>query len=266
MKPDFISLLRNIKTEDWAKKVNDRWTVRDMVAHMVAWERDDPKIIKESWKTKQKPWFVDNKSSDDDDFNKKALEYYKGYSSERLIEEWTFYQKKVKEVINEIGEDNLKKYPEIFGWLFDNGKDNHYSHHYRQIRNLLDRKYVEGKREDTSFKIFTTLPLWQANILKGELYKKSIASKIVDHGTNISWETLRGGAPSGNILIPSLPKDVYIPVYKLDEARRVLDSLRFDEYNESYPKVSRWQKIFAMILLLTFLFISVLVIIILLTS
>ena len=40
---DFVSYLKILKPEDWHKKVNDKWTVKDVVAHMIGWEKGDVK-------------------------------------------------------------------------------------------------------------------------------------------------------------------------------------------------------------------------------
>ena len=42
---DFITYLRALRPEGWQLKVTDKWTVKDVVAHMVGWERQDPKTL-----------------------------------------------------------------------------------------------------------------------------------------------------------------------------------------------------------------------------
>jgi hypothetical protein len=100
---DFIAYLKTLKPEDWHKKVDDGRTVKEVVAHMVGWEKEDTKIIRSAWATKKRPWFYE--TEDFDDFNKKSIEYYKDYEPAELISEWEKWQKKVKEEINRIGAD-----------------------------------------------------------------------------------------------------------------------------------------------------------------
>ena len=136
-KSDFIAYIRTLKPEDWNKKATEKWTVKDVVAHMIGWEKGDPEIIKETWKSKRTPWFYE--TNEFDEFNKNAVEFYKQYMPEQLIGELGKWQKKVKEDIDSIGEDKLRNRPDLFGWLFDESDDSHYSHHYRQIKNTVER-------------------------------------------------------------------------------------------------------------------------------
>lgn len=137
-KLNFISYLKTLKPEDWNKKVNDQRTVKDVAAHMVSWEKEDTTIIGLTWKTKKIPWFCE--TDDYEDFNNKHIEYYKDYAPEQIIKEWRKYQKQVQEEIDSIGEDNLKKYPDLFKWLLEKGEGSHYELHYKEIRDVV-KKY-----------------------------------------------------------------------------------------------------------------------------
>jgi len=135
LEQDFISLLKSLKLEDWKKKVNEERTIKDVVAHMIGWEKEDVKIIRETWKTKETPWFM--KTEDYDGFNKKYIEYYKKYTSNQLIEELEKYQKEVQKEIDKIGVDNLQKYSKLFHWLFNESDTSHYAEHLREIKNAI---------------------------------------------------------------------------------------------------------------------------------
>ncbi len=134
---DFIPSLQTLKPEDWNKKVTDKWTVKDVVAHMVGWEKGDVEVIRMTWKTKKVPWFYE--THDYDDFNRNAVEFYKNYTPQELIKEWEKWQNKVQEEINRIGEYKMKTRPDLFGWLFEEGENTHYNYHYRQIKNALEK-------------------------------------------------------------------------------------------------------------------------------
>ena len=122
-----------------------KWTVKDVVAHMVGWERGDAETIKQCWETKNQPWWKGVDKSSDDAFNAKWVEFYKDYTPEQLIIEWETWQCKVREIISQIGEQNLKTRMDLFAWLFEgvddnrsDGKSSHYKHHYQQIKEALD--------------------------------------------------------------------------------------------------------------------------------
>ena len=140
---NFIDYLKTLKPEDWNKKANSAWTVKDVVAHMVGWEKGDVETIKTCWKTKTAPWWKD--VNDFDDFNAKSVKYYKNYTPKQLTKEWTLWQKKVQKEIDRIGKKNLKAYPELFDWLFEGGdersdlKISHYRLHYNQIKKAVSK-------------------------------------------------------------------------------------------------------------------------------
>lgn len=135
---DFISYLKTLKPEDWNTMVTSKWTVKDVVAHMVGWEKGDPDAIQKAWTTKQPPWWMgfDNY----DEFNQKAVEEYKHFSPAQLIQEWEKWQAHIQHEIERFGEGNLRSRPDLFGWLFDEGEDSHYNHHYKQIKEALQKQ------------------------------------------------------------------------------------------------------------------------------
>ena len=140
---NFISYLKTLKPEDWSKMVTSKWAVKDVVAHMIGWEKGDVEVIRQTWETKKWPWWFES-SDGYDDYNAKFVEFYKNYMPEQLITEWEMWQQKVQEEINKIGEENLKTRPDLFSWLFEGiedtrstGTDSHYKHHYLQIKKAL---------------------------------------------------------------------------------------------------------------------------------
>lgn len=141
--PNFITYLKTLKPADWQRMATSKWTVKDVVAHMVGWERGDVEAVTKSWETKTEPWWITNPG--DDAYNEKWVEFYKNYTPEQLIAEWEMWQEKVRQVIEQIGKDNLKAKPEVYGWLFEgiedqrmDGRDSHYKHHYKQIREAIE--------------------------------------------------------------------------------------------------------------------------------
>lgn len=131
----FMKLLESLNEDDWKIKVNSDWTIKDVISHLVGWEREAVKALEEEWKTKEKPLFL--LTEDFNEFNKKNVEHYKRYNSRELLDEWKKLQNILDEKINEIGEENLRKEPELYDWVFDEGEENHYKEHYEQIKKVL---------------------------------------------------------------------------------------------------------------------------------
>lgn len=123
-----------------------QWTVKDVVAHMVAWEKRDAEIIPFFWKTKKRePWM--SVRVEWDEFNRKEVERYKNYTPKQLLDEWRMWQGKVRDEIAAIGADNIKAHPELFDWMITdaghytlNEGGSHYEHHYEQINKALGMK------------------------------------------------------------------------------------------------------------------------------
>jgi len=142
----FISYLKTLKPKDWNVKVTDKWTVKDVVAHMVGWERGDVEEIKRIWETKTPPWWKNDPNYDE--FNYKWVGFYKDYTPEQLIAEWEMWQRKVTKEVGKIGYSNIKSRPDLFDWLIEDKNNNytlneggsHYEHHYNQIKKALENK------------------------------------------------------------------------------------------------------------------------------
>lgn len=143
MSDKFILLLKSLKPEDWEIKVNENWTVKDVVAHMVGWEKEDARIIEDVWKSKKRPWFYETENYDE--FNQKYINYYRDFTPEELIAEWEKYQREVDLEIKKIGEENLRARPDLFGWLFDESEGSHHNYHYQQIKNIVTKNQSTGK-------------------------------------------------------------------------------------------------------------------------
>jgi len=137
-----MTLLEYCKTlspEDWEKQVTDKWTVREVIAHMVSWEGEVAKNVRKSFENeKENPWFFEN----DDDFakfNNESLEFYKNYSVDELLEEWERLEKKVEELVKEIGLDKIRARKDMT-WVLDEKEDSHQNHHFKQIKKVVENK------------------------------------------------------------------------------------------------------------------------------
>ncbi len=128
----FIEYLEKLEDKDWRVMVNSKWTVKDAVSHLVGWEDECAKVLKQSLKTEKKPWFLEDENYDE--FNRKNIEKYKSYTPKELLEKWKHLAKVTEEVIkNAGGEERLLKEKE---WLFD---DSHYLEHWEQIKRALNK-------------------------------------------------------------------------------------------------------------------------------
>lgn len=148
---NFINYLKTLPSEDWSRMVTSRWSVKDVVAHMVGWEKGDAEVIREAWELKIKPWWL--LTDNYDEFNAKSVEFYKDYTPEELIAEWQMWQDKVREEVERVGEENLRSHPDLFAWVFEGVDDDrrdgtlsHYKHHYSQIKRTLGRDGRKGLR------------------------------------------------------------------------------------------------------------------------
>src|SRR5688572_18897186 len=94
----FINYLKTLQPEDWSKMATSQWTVKDVVAHMVGWEKGDAEVIRGAWKLKTKPWWL--VTDNYDEFNAQSVEFYKNCTPEELLAEWQMWQEKVQEAVD----------------------------------------------------------------------------------------------------------------------------------------------------------------------
>ncbi|MBN1778828.1 MAG: maleylpyruvate isomerase N-terminal domain-containing protein [Candidatus Buchananbacteria bacterium] len=130
----FIKLLESLDDSQWNLPVNKNWTIKGVVAHLVGWEKEAAEQLPIIWQTKSQPWFF--QTDDYKKFNQQSIDRYSKLSGKELIKTWLDLQDKIEMEIQKIGEDNLRANPE-FLWVFDEGENSHYSHHFNQIKKAL---------------------------------------------------------------------------------------------------------------------------------
>jgi hypothetical protein len=133
---DLISYCKTLKPEDWQKKVNSKWTVKDVIAHMVGWEKAATEALAQCWLSKKSPWFLE--TSKYSEFNAKSVEHYKNYSPNELLAEWQIWQAEMDKQIKEIGEVKLRAAGSQWSWVFDEDENSHSLQHYLQIKKALN--------------------------------------------------------------------------------------------------------------------------------
>ncbi|MDE1870883.1 MAG: maleylpyruvate isomerase N-terminal domain-containing protein [Candidatus Micrarchaeota archaeon] len=141
---EFFKLLERLDKGDWKLKVNENWTIKDVVAHLVGWEREDARTLYKLYKTRKRAWW--SHTNNFDDFNKKSVKRYKTYSNSALIKEWKHQYKIVKREMKRIGITDLKADSKRFGWLFDGTDANHIFGHYKQIQKVLSNNSKYSSR------------------------------------------------------------------------------------------------------------------------
>ncbi len=129
---NFIKYLERLENKDWNVKINSKWTVKDVVSHLVGWEEECANVLVDSLKTGEKPWFLEDQ--DYSEFNRKNVERYKSYTPKKLLEKWKHLIKITDKVIKDAGgEERLLKERD---WLFDGS---HYIEHWEQIKRVLEK-------------------------------------------------------------------------------------------------------------------------------
>lgn len=134
---DFTLEFKNLKPSDWKKKVDSNWTVKDVVAHLVGWERESALQLPKIWITKRKPWFLETKNYDA--FNNRSIEQFGRLSTTELLHEWKYWSEKFLHELNQIKDEQIEEYPALYDWAIEIGEDSHYFHHLKQIKRILDK-------------------------------------------------------------------------------------------------------------------------------
>ncbi|MCX6785073.1 MAG: hypothetical protein NTV81_04060 [Candidatus Komeilibacteria bacterium] len=55
---DTINFFKNLKPSDWDVLATKKWRVKDVLAHLVGWEREVAKALVRVFEAEEKPWFV----------------------------------------------------------------------------------------------------------------------------------------------------------------------------------------------------------------
>ena len=132
---EMIEFLENLPEGKWETKVNKDWNIKDVIAHLIAWNYESIRVIPSAWKTRKNPWIgIDNY----DDFNKIATDRYKDFSSKGLLEELKKSEQLMDELLSHYALKEMKKRSE-FNWLFEEGDEIHSIQHLNQIKKILKK-------------------------------------------------------------------------------------------------------------------------------
>jgi hypothetical protein len=119
---------------------------------------------------------------------------------------------------------------------------------------------MQQSKTSNDFRVVISLPAWKARMVRQELYKQGIPSKITTHGTGVSWDEVRGGGMSPDIFMPPFPRDVYVPESQLKKTKDILTGLGIEKSELDMPRIRTWQRIWAAVALILILSIFLLLI------
>ncbi|MBI2064832.1 MAG: ClbS/DfsB family four-helix bundle protein [Candidatus Yanofskybacteria bacterium] len=136
---DNFEFFESLEPEDWLKKATSRWTVKDVLSHLVGWEREVVLGLKDTFEGGKRPWFME--TDDYTEFNERIFNEFKDYSSEALLFELKKWEKTLGIEIERIGEDKIRSLKHM-DWVFDEGKgsgdgEGHFEHHINQIKKAI---------------------------------------------------------------------------------------------------------------------------------
>lgn len=133
---EFMNFLASLTESQWQARVNDDWTIKDVIAHLIGWAYEVAGVLPTVWATGEEPWFC--RTSDYDEFNDGNVCRYKDLSPEETLTEYMRSEEVVKAEVAKIGESTLRE-SGGYGWLFDEGPNAHWINHFRQIKTALGR-------------------------------------------------------------------------------------------------------------------------------
>lgn len=132
---EVIEYLENLPEVKWETVVGQNWNVKNVVAHLIAWNYEAASEIGRVYVEGGEPWFMGTDKVDE--FNANAVEKYKDFSSEELVSELKKSDLMVEKAIEKCGEENLKSRP-AFKWLFESDvKKPHSIKHLDKIKEVL---------------------------------------------------------------------------------------------------------------------------------
>jgi len=132
---EFIEFLQNLTPEQWMTKVTDKWTVKDVISHLIGWNIDASSELKNMWETGRDVWFLTRENYGE--FNEKYVTLFEKLTPGEVLKKWVESEDEFNKIVGQIGEENLRKDNEKYYWVFDEGEDNHYLEHLNQLKKAI---------------------------------------------------------------------------------------------------------------------------------
>ena len=117
--------------------ITEIWNVKDIVNHLINWNFEAGKELKRCWGTKMTPWFLN--TSEYESFNQKFTLKHRFDSPTVILHNFVDSEKYFNQVVDNIEENNIRKYIDQYYWVFDEGDNNHYLEHLVQIKKALKK-------------------------------------------------------------------------------------------------------------------------------
>ncbi|MGM7684958.1 DinB family protein [Cytobacillus sp. Hm23] len=139
----FVESLRNMENEKWGLPIAEgKWTVRDIIAHIMLWDKYFLENAIRKIKSQQP---LTSRHVNFDDFNNNAVQYGKTKDKDTLISETISYRREIIEHLTSVPRENYEhKYVDEDGNHFTiksylDGFIPHDSHHKSQIEQYLNK-------------------------------------------------------------------------------------------------------------------------------
>ncbi len=136
---DTITFFKTLKESDWEVSVTKKWRVKDVLSHLIGWERECAQELLKVFETGHEPWFM--LTDKYNDFNEKVYQEFKNYSHKTLLSELEKWQSRLEAEIKAIGEKKIRERSNT-DWVFDEGGKPHFEHHIKQIQDTLKKDKI----------------------------------------------------------------------------------------------------------------------------
>lgn len=134
---EIIDFCQKLTLADWERMATKTQTIKDIVAHLVGWQRECVFELEKTWNSGVQPWFM--LTDDYDEFNAKIRGEFHSSKPSELLEKFRYWDSALNKTIDQIGEGKLRNKPGL-EWVLDEGEDGHFLNHFLQIK-----KAVEGQ-------------------------------------------------------------------------------------------------------------------------
>ncbi|MCR8656656.1 DinB family protein [Paenibacillus endoradicis] len=139
----FSNRLKGMSNETWNSSIEKgKWTIKDIICHIMLW---DKYFYEEAINKIASDEKITVKHLNYDEFNSNAMEYARGITTDKLIEQLVYYRKSILNEISAISEEvvaqnyidgdgsifNIPQYLKDFIW--------HDQHHLKPLKEYLEK-------------------------------------------------------------------------------------------------------------------------------
>lgn len=132
---EYNTLLKNLTKKQWGIEVSGHRTVKDIIAHMVGWEKEAVMYFRS--KAYDSASYSMSFKNYNGKFNNRAVKRYAILFTDELLKEWAKWQKLLAVELKKVDKEKLQGKLQLFDWIVDGNEKNHYSWHLRQLKERL---------------------------------------------------------------------------------------------------------------------------------